>query len=462
MKKAVIILVLACLNLPVFADSMPASAFYRRQLDILHNYKPAEENKITFDSDFSSFSSKDLAIQKGLPMPSDHLNNDVTDVQPAAILTISTPEDFARAALTLAPEVRKQNQMLAAARYNLSQTQALELLLNQFSAFMSQTPTLTPLFKEHPFPGVSAIKAKIAESIGAEASARFDLFRAGLARQARITAYQIIASRKRLALLDRTIKLYADLNTTSDSLYRNGKISFAELTMISLEASRLEAQKNQYQTMLTEQQEKAFALLGGRRPALKFSGFPAADFTPLSAANDHRFADHPALIAETIGLSRSEDSIALVQRMAFPEYTSTSRLPMKKAMSTGAPAGMPQADSRIEFSRVFVEQLKARNQAQREAVTAVSLALQAQYASDLESFQRNRRNLQIIKVQMLPELEKAFASVKSKYESGQASFQQLVETEKRLLDLREKLIDSEFATLKAKADMLYDFGKINF
>ena len=462
MKKTLIMMVLACLGLPLFADSMPESAFYRRQLDELRNYKPVEANKIAQDHDIAGFSSKKPTAPKNSATSSELSNNDITDVRPAALVAIATPEEFAQAALALAPEVRKQNQMLAAARYNLSQTQALELLLNQFSSFLGQTPALTPFFKEHPFPGVSAIKVKIAESISAEASARFDLFRAGLARLARITAYQIIALRKKLTLLDKTIGLYADLKNTSETLYRNGKISFAELTMISLEDSRLGILKNQYQAMLTEQQEKAFALLDGKRPALNFSGFSAPDFMPLSAVNDRDFTDHPALVAENIVLSRSENSIALAQRMAFPEYTSSSRLPMKKAGSASSSSGMPPADSRIEFNRVFVEQLKARSKAQSETITAVSLALQAQYVSDLEFFQRNRKNLQIIRTKMLPELEKAFASVKSKYESGEAGFQQLVETERRLLDLREKLIDSEFATLKARADLLYDFGKIKF
>ncbi|MBU1107996.1 MAG: TolC family protein [Candidatus Riflebacteria bacterium] len=462
MRKTTIILALFCLNLPGFAEPMPASTFYRQQLDVLKSYKPAKESKSTFNSDFPGLTNKTQAVPISSEKRSGQISNDTADAQSSALLAIATPEDFARAALTLAPEARKQKQMLVAARYNLSQTQALELLLNQFSAFMSQSPTLTPLFKEHPFPGVSAIKSRIAESIGDEASARLDNFLAGLARQARITAYQIIAARKKLTLLDKTINLYNDLKTTSDSLYRNGKISFPELTMISIEAGRLETQKNQYQTMLKEQQEKALTLLDGKRPVLNFSGFLTSDFATLSWSNNLEFADHPGLSAEKIGLSRLEDSIALVQRMAFPEYTSTAQLPMKKGMSATASAGMPQVDSKIEFNRVFVEQIKARKQAQSETVTSTRLALQAQYTSDLESFQRNRKNLQIIRAQMLPELEKAFASVKSKYESGQASFQELVETEKRLLNLREKLIDSEFATLKAKADMLYDIGKIQF
>ncbi|MDD2999099.1 MAG: TolC family protein [Candidatus Riflebacteria bacterium] len=455
MKKTSAFLAILCLAMPVHADSRPASAFFSQQLEQLKNFKATSERGNSFDERVQATPST--------PEPSaEQWHAKPAVAQPPSTLSIRTPEDFTRAALTLAPEAEKQKQMLAAARYNLSQTQALELLLNQFSAFMSQTPSLTPLFKEHPFPGVSAIKGRIAQSISAEASARFDHFLAGFARQSRTTAYQIIAARKRLALLDRTIELYADLKKTSDTLYRNGKISFAELTMISLEASRLETQKNQYQTILTEQQEKAFALLGGRRPALNFGALPAPDFISASQISDHRFSEHPALLAENIGLKRLEDSIALVQRMTFPEYTSTSRLPMKKNISTAASAVMLQADSRIEFNRTFVEQLKARRQAQAEAVTATRLMLQAQYASDLEAFQRNHKTMQVIRSRMLPELEKAFTSVKSKYESGQANFQQLVETEKRLLNLKEKLIDSEFATLKTRADMLYDLGKIQY
>jgi outer membrane protein TolC len=61
---------------------------------------------------------------------------------------------------------------------------------------------------------------------------------------------------------------------------------------------------------------------------------------------------------------------------------------------------------------------------------------------------------------MIPELEKAFESVKSRYESGQAGFQELVETESRLLNFKNLQIDAEFETLKLKADIIFDLGKI--
>lgn len=407
-----------------------------------------------------TFSPAQPASPDSPPLPKEHSPM----AKQMVVAEMKSPEEFVDAVLKLNPDVEKQKQMVQAARHNLSQTQALEPLLNQFSSFLTMSPTLVPVFKEHPFPGVTAIKLRIAEEVSAEAQASFDYFLAKTANKARILAFQIVQFHRKVALISRTIKLYQDLKKTSESLYRNGKVSFAELTMISVEASRLQTQKNQYLIMLKELQEKAFAMLNGQRPKLSFYSFSAADFAKVPALSADGFKNHPGLIAEEVKISQLENSIALVRRAAFPEYTSISSLPMKKhiSASTNAPSADPKIDANIDFSRVFVGQLKARRLAQISETASFKEALVSDFHAHSEAFRLTRASLDIIRRQMLPELEKAFGSVKSRYESGQASFQELVETEQRLLSLKEKLIDSEFETLKAKANMLYDLGKIQF
>lgn len=447
MRKSTTILFALAISGCLHASQLPQSIFYQRQLEALKSFEPSPANELK---------EPVFSLQDHNPG-----NNEASSPQESIISSVKNPESFATLVLALNPEIEKQKQMIQVANFNLSQTQALEPLLNQFSAFMSQTPTIVPLFKEHPFPGLSAIKLKIAETISTEAKANFNNLSAKLARQARFQAYSIIQSNRKISLLNQTIKLYQDLKNTSESLYRNGKISFAELTMISIEANRLTTQKNQYLMMLKDQQEKAFSMLNGKRPNLNLASFQEADFKPLTLDFTANLPDHPRMIAEKTKLDRLESSISMVQRMAFPEYTSISSLPMKKSMSNPlTPSGNAKVDAGIEFSNVFVKQLQARQKAQTYEIDSVKQSLTADFASHSEAFRLSKQNLTIIKSQMLPELEKAFASVKSRYESGQASFQELVETEKRLLQLKEKLIDSQFEALKAKANLLYDQGKI--
>lgn len=452
MKKLTLVLVLLFLAGHSFAKSLPTTKFYLDQLKALEAFRPVQP-----------VSDPDLAPRLDFDSRSQP-KDDFQTTKPQVFTEIKTSEEFVGAVLKLSPDVEKQKQMVQAARYNLSQTQALEPLLNQFASFLTMTPTLAPVFKEHPFPGVSAIKLRIAEEISAQAQASFDYFLAKIANKARILAFQIVQFHRKVALISRTIKLYQDLKQTSESLYRNGKVSFAELTMISIEAGRLQTQKNQYLIMLKEMQEKAFSMLNGQKPKLSIHSFRAADFAEVPALSVADFKNHPGLIAEEIKVSSLENSIALVRRAAFPEYTSISSLPMKKNMSASinAPSGNPKIDANIDFSRVFVGQLQARRLAQVSETSSIKESLISDFNAHSEAYRLTRTNLNIIRRQMLPELEKAFSSVKSRYESGQAGFQELVETEKRLLSLKEKLIDSEFETLKAKANMLYDLGKIQF
>lgn len=450
MKKYATILALMLFVSPVLSKTPPVTSFFQCQLEALKTFKPVDCNE-------------NLApyIKSGKHLEQREINTSIVD-KPLVVDRLVTIESFVDAVIKVNPGVEKQRLLVLAAKYNLSQTQALEPLLNQFSSFLSQTPTLAPLFKEHPFPGVSALKNRLAEDISLEAEANFNYFLAGIARQARILTFQIIQTRRKTALTSKTIELYKSLKSTSESLYKNGKVSFAELTMISVEEGRLETQKNQYLIMLAEQQETAYAMLGGRRPMMGFSACQFGNFAGDVPGNADNFKNHPRLTSENIRLNRLESSIALVQRMAFPEYTRTSLLPAKKAMSASLSpsSGNARINVDIDFSRVFVKQLQARRQAQVAEITATKVALLAAYESHVEAFKLFKNNQQIIKKQMLPALEKAFSSVRSRYESGQSSFIELVETEKRLLGLKEKLIDSEFETLKAKANILYDLGKI--
>lgn len=450
MKKLLILTSIALFSMQVHAETLLQTDFYRQQLEALKKFRPQTEIS-DHNHDFWPNLSATMANGK---------QEKVKDFP--EISTIKTVKDFVSLVLIGNPEAEKQRQLTRVAQFNLSQTQALEPLLNQFSSFMTLSPTLTPLFKEHPFPGVSAIKQKIAEEISVEAEASLNNFMADLAKKARIKAYQIIQSQRKISLITQTINLYQGLKQTSESLYRNGKVSFAEFTMISIEASRLQLQKNRYLTKLKEQQENAFAMLNGKRPKLSLKNFAPADFLAGKLVPANKFEEHPKILLEKSKKKRIEDSIALVQRMAFPEYTSISSLAMKKNMSMAASSNNYRANTKIEFNRIFAEQLRSRLLAQKSAIKAMENEIKANYEADKEALRLAKQNLHIIKTLMLPELEKAFSSVKSRFESGQASFQELVETEKRLLDLREKLIDSEFETLQARASMIYDLGKIQF
>jgi outer membrane protein TolC len=316
---------------------------------------------------------------------------------------------------------------------------------------------MVPLSKEHPQPEVSALKFKIASYISEEAKQRLDLFILKLARNTRNQAYKLIRTNKKLALTRRTIALYNDLKDSSESLYRDGKASFDEVTMVSVEIERLKTLRNKYLTEKNDVLENIYALLAGKKPEVQFKGQKLS----LESTNKIESASietHPLLLSEKTRLQRIQTTIKLIRRMAFPDFTSISSLsPQGNSAVPGA-----KKHSLIDFNRSFSKQLRSKAQGQNARIKQTSANLKARLNSDLTALRIAKQSHQIIFSRMQPDLESAFASVKSSYENGQTGFAKMVESECRLLDMQNRLIDSEFEILKLKASILFDLGKINF
>jgi outer membrane protein TolC len=431
--------------------AMPTTSFYLQQIEALENVETSRHDL--------KKKTKLKLIKLKNDNPTLETEPESTEPKPS-FLNISSVDELVKEVINLNEEAESRRQKLVAARFNLNQTQAIEPVISQFAGFMQASSALTPMFKEHPFPGVSALKLRIAQFIEDEAEARLQLFLADLARKARLKAFQYNQIQKKIDLTSRTIELYLDLKNTSESLYRNGKISFSQLTMVSVEAQKHITRKNSLLANLAEIKEKLTALLDGH--ALKPGRYIKHNNQTLKVNRAKITEKHPEIAAENSVLHRNQTMIELIKRASFPEFTTVSSIPGQKLKSIKPSYSIKNhvKDSNIEYSRVFVGQLQAKTQAQNARLNQVRKDLNASLSANKEALKQSERNLNIISSKMIPELEKAFESVKSRYESGQAGFQELVETESRLLNFKNLQIDAEFETLKLKADIIFDLGKI--
>lgn len=372
---------------------------------------------------------------------------------------INNPEQLVELAEKLSPEVEKQQRLLRAARFNLSQTRAIEPVIEQFARFIGMSPLLVPLGKEHPYPGISALKLEIADLISAEAEARMQLTLVKTALKARILACQLLQIQKKIALVAQNIELYLNLKETSDSLYRNGRISLAELTMVANEARKYTMQKNRYEGEREMLLQNIYALLNGRTPQIRFSGrVMQPDFSGVDQKAS--LQRHPELAAEHSVVQRLFKMTSMLERMSFPEFTGLSAIPAAETISvTGrTAAGNLIKDSNIEFNRVFSLQLRERMHAAQARVREIENRLKAELTGNLAALSQAEKNLGIIRDQMKPELEKAFVGVKSRYENGKAGFQELIEIESRLLAVKNSLIEAGFSVNKLHAEILAGLG----
>jgi outer membrane protein TolC len=429
---------------------MPKSDFYNRQLQQLENFRPAAKQYQQKSLPLGTEAFADFLSQASLkPKTTIKVPAQITDVEQLVAITLAVNS-----------KARQQRHLQQTARFHLSQTQALEPLLQQFAGFMQQNPVLSPLTKQFPAPGLTALKLNIARNIALEANAKLQLFLAKLALRTRVLAHELIKNNRQLLLQKQTIVLYKDLLQSSQSLYRNGKVSFAELTMISVELQKLNSDTNLLLARHSSLSQQIYALLDGKQPKLALTSSINLNLN----ISEQDLANHPELKVAQLSLQRNELSKNLIERMALPDFTSISSLPGQKNQSTAnsLPAAKAIKDSNIEFSRIFAAQLHTKIGAEKANVRQIKSNLQTELTARRQSFRLIGKNLKIIRQQMIPELEKAFHSVKSGYESGEAGFQELVEAERRLLKLRNQLIESEFAYARLQAQILFALGKTNY
>ncbi len=444
MKKILASIILSLVAFSPVFSAEKGSRFLSLQLSVLAPWQPATA-PVTVEQPVINFFNKQKPVKNVRNLPTES----------------KSIEGFVELVLAVNPEVEKQRNLLEASRAIIAQSQAIDPLVEQFSSFMPATPGLVPLFKEHPYPGITAIKLRIATSIYEEAKLKFEYFLARMAKNARILAYQIHQTRKKIKLVVDTANIYQDLMNTSESFYSNGVITFAEFTMISIDVSKLKTRENQLKIQLKELEEKAVAMLGGKNTVLRLFAKSDSRFIGKNEKISFNLANHPDINAEKTKLSRIADSIQLMDRMAFPEYTSTTSIgPDSGTAIMKMPLKMVSSGM-IEFNRVFLQQLSSRYEAQKSMLEELSNKLRSDFNSQLEAYHLHGKNNAIISGKMLPEMRKAFASVKSRYENGKAGFQELIETERRLLTIEESLIDSNFELAKAGAMLWFSLGKIN-
>ena len=440
--KALFILVAGIVQVGI---CQPATDFYRQQIEKLENLTPVLSENLNSTFNFPPITNN-----------SSFENSIVAKAAPKKIFDI---ENLVDTVLNFSHEAEKQRNIAKTARYNLSQTQAIEPFLRQIISFANNTPLLTPLQKDHPEPGVAALKLEIANLVSTEAEARLQLFLVGLAKKARILGAQLVQIEEKLRLVRKTLNLYQDLLNSSTLLYRNGQISFGQYSMIRIETNQLETIKNQYSGEKIHIQEQIYDLLGSARPDLRLKTPDREKFSFFETSFPD-LQNHPALAIEESVLERLDSSIALIRRLTFPEYSSVSAIPTRATDSGTMNFMVPDSNKAgtIEFKRTFIRQLQTRRNAQKAALDQAKSAITSNFRSNLSALKFSNKNLSILQNKIVPELEKAFQSVKSTYESGKADFQTLTETERKLLKAKEKQIGIEYEIIKLQAELFFNLG----
>jgi outer membrane protein TolC len=265
-----------------------------------------------------------------------------------------------------------------------------------------------------------------------------------------------LTARKNLDLLVR-------LESVARSLYRTGTASLADVNRAQVELGRLDDQVRSMEDMLGPAAAELNAALG--RPA--HAHLPASPPPPsrqavadlparsdedwLALARDH----NPGLAASRHGVTREQHSIALARKDYYPDFRlgleyardGSARMAMMDGGGADMIAGMISFSIPIRRGRIDagVREAEARRNAATRDVLDQELSLDASLKGALFAYRDSGRRLQLYGGTLVPKARQSMASTEAAYRVGDASFTDLIDAQRVLLEF-------ELAHERAAAD----------
>ena len=444
MRKVILLIIFLFLySCALLADQLPKTDFYKMQLEQLKTSSEAlsHSQKQTFPGIIKIRKAREIRSQ-----PQKRGNS---------LVSIALKQNS---------EIDQLKNILLASKTSISQVTAMELMLNQFSSFFTQNPLNTPIQKRIPPPGLLSLKTAIAQEDINQAQNRLQQKINQVVFKTKSILAQIIYFNKSIKLLRKNLKLYSTLLTTSERLYRNGEIGFSELSMISTRRDNIQIQLYSFKAERVNQLARLHALLNLKE--ISDLDIPRAFPTIKSyqSLKKYKIDQHPLIREAEAKIRKLRLSIMMLNQKVFPDYVLKTKLSAPNSNnSLGSSSGKNKSykrDSQLMFSVSFIQQLKHALKAAMANKTKKQNYIESQLRGKLATFEALRSSLTIIEKRTIPELERAFTSIKSNYENGKAAYLNLIDAESNLLKFRQKRLEILMMLLSAQAEIDFLSGKI--
>ena len=379
-------------------------------------------------------------------------------------------DDYIRYAMQNSPALEAAFYRWRAAAERVPQAQTLPdpelgfaLVLDQVERnpeYMGERYSISQMF---PWFGKRSLRGDIAlEGAHAEAQ-RFEATRLELAERVTRAWFEYAWLHEAGATARKNLDLLARLESVARSLYRTGTAGLADVNRAQVELGRLDDQVRSLEDMLGPAAAELNAALG--RPA--HAHLPASPPPPsrqavadLPVRSDEDWlvlARHhnPELVSSRHGVTREEYSIALARKDYYPDFRlgleyardGNARMAMMDGGGADMIAGMISFSIPIRRGRIDagVREAEARRNAATRDVLNQELSLDASLKGALFTYRDSGRRLQLYGGTLVPKARQSMASAESAYRVGDASFTDLIDAQRVLLEF-------ELAHERAAAD----------
>jgi outer membrane protein, heavy metal efflux system len=383
-----------------------------------------------------------------------------SEAAPSELSSLAGLDDLVRYALENSPVVGAANHRWRAAQSRVPQATALPdpqfglgLVFDEVdrnSAYMGERYSVSQMF---PWFGKRGLKGGIAEQEAEVAARRYEAARLEIAAQVSAAWFEYAWLAQAVATARENLALVLHLESVARARYRAGEVSQSDVTRAQLELGRLEDQLYSLQDQLGPAAARLNAVLG--RPA--HTPLPTPDapsrqvVAELPRHEDESWlamarAGNPELAAYRHAVESEQQAVLLARREFYPDLMlgleygrdAGARMAMMDGGGRDMVVGMLSINVPIWRGRLDAGVSEARDRAVaagREA-HARELALENELKTALFAWREGERRVQLYGGTLLPKARQSLAATETAYRTGEASFTDLIDTQRVLLEFQ--------------------------
>ncbi len=409
--------------------------FYRQQIKLLKNSKISDRKPILELPAFNNKFSPDYPVSHISEDPKVIFDNKKKyKIQDLVHLLLQNNRSIAMAA-----------NKVQIAQDHLNQSEAIELLLAQYSSFLTQMPDNGKIQKTLVNPGLYRLRQRIIDLEIRKTSENLRLEKLRQIKNLRQTASEIVMLRKLKYLVSDLEKSYELISDSSKELYVSGEIGFNKVALIRNRRDNLRTLKLDLNAKLDEKCNQLAAMLD----IDKFYVWQLLE----QPINVHQFSlerlnSHPEALIASFSYQLVASTRELVNRKVLPEYVDDSSL---RTVSASSNKSFSQPDfmkktmqfQSLEFNRSFLKQLDHGVKLSKNNHKDVINRLIAKSKTVSNEIKALKKTIFILGTTSVPDIQQAFNAAKSQYRNAGISTIELVDVEQKLFNTSKLLLQAK-------------------
>jgi hypothetical protein len=357
------------------------------------------------------------------------------------------------------------------ARYD--QLSFLDDTLAQYAAFTKDLKLTTgtkkhnkPVSNSFPFPGLLAMKAGVIDQSVEISRLQLKQTVQDTITNVRIAYYELQLATQQTTIISRNIKLLKSLKDQLKDSYSTNTIELGKILQIDIQIEKSRNQRQLAKNRVIAKQARLNALLN--LPAtFKFDSINKLHPVAITHTADQLIQKGKQKRIEIVRLQseikKMQRIIKLSEKRFYPDFSAGySRFQNQTSLQTGSNASKPAFSTRPAIRKqnffgtndAYLTETRAKLQALTTKLRALGNQTQAEIQQLFTNYQSEKKNRSLYRSKVIPKTKTSLEIAKNLFETGDASYLNVIELEKMILD-------SRLLSLKAVKDMNINAAKLS-